>query len=211
MQGPCGGVARAGRTYTSFSPGVNTIVLAEAIYHAGSPWSIQLALNNDTTVYTLLDHIPQDEQSFFPTKDHPHLVRVDLVIPDIACQDCSLIMYNPMVRAGQLCSRQNANCSAYHSCANIKITGAQNPQEWAQSFTYNVPGWPYVSTPGVYSFESAPYNGSFPARYATQQTIGPCANYKWKDGKHEKHHPEGREWPEYIWSVIVMIFSLLSR
>lgn len=161
----------------------------------------------------LLDHIPQDEKHFSPTTDKPHIVRFDVTLPDIDCQDCALIMYNPMVNGGATCSRTSSTCSAYHSCANIRISGRQNLTLWAQSYSYSVPNWPFVATTGVYTQESAKYNGTFPAGYPEQKLIGPCAKFA-QDGKSDKDrdkHPEGRDWPGYIWSLLVMFVTLLSR
>lgn len=152
-------------------------MIAESIYHAGSPWSIQLALESDTDVYTLLDHIPQDSTSKSPSASNPHIITVNVDIPNINCPNCALILYNPMISGSDWCTRGWTNCSAYHSCANVQIEGTLAPAAWATSYTYTAPEGPFAGTLGIYQSHSSEYNGTFPMN-AYADYLGTCADFQ---------------------------------
>lgn len=153
-------------------------MIGEIIFHSGSPWSIQLALGDDSDVYYLLDHIPQNSVFQSASSSSPHVFNVNIEIPNINCTDCALIMYNPMTSGSTTCTRANGACSAYHSCANIKIAGDQDPATWASSYNYNPSGWSYTTkTLGSYSSESDTYVGTFPSGQSNKTTTGVCASF----------------------------------
>lgn len=129
-------------------------------------------------MYYLLDHIPQNSAIQSPSTSNPHVFSVNVEIPNINCTDCALIMYNPMVSGSTECTRTNGACSAYHSCANIQISGSQNPTTWASSYTYAPSGWTYTTKAlGSYSSESATYSNGFAAGQSNKTTVGACAGF----------------------------------
>jgi len=133
--------------YTTLTPGVNTIRVTEAMNHNGAPFRLAMSYDSDDSYdqLVLLDHIPHYD---YQNPNANTSLFIDVVIPDISCQRCSIQIMS--VVGGGCCEYPFANegsetCgTVYHSCANIVITGATPVIDWAQKYHYTGPCGPYA-------------------------------------------------------------------
>jgi len=157
------------------APGPMTIVWEEAIGHIGAPFRISLSQeNNDSLACVLLDHIPHNDESKPNYNDPSTYVpyRITLIIPDVACNKCSIQLANPMtdkIPNGTSCTDPGTCASVYHSCANVIITGSVPMDQIKCPVPSDWP--PSVLVPGTYTQESALWVNSwlalFPASFTT--------------------------------------------
>ena len=171
--GPCGVAGDDGSDYYAatdaieIAPGPMTIVWQESIAHAGAPWRFSLSGDgNDLEECILLDHVPHSPTSSptFSNEGSWTLYNLTIVIPDVACEKCSLHLTNPMTdKIGSAAYANGAGCcdpgdsgctstsnpaqcsSVYHSCTvPLKITGSTPrssfvcpslPTDWPTTWT----------------------------------------------------------------------------
>eukprot|EP01129_Flabellula_baltica_P014817 TRINITY_DN7212_c0_g1_i1.p1 TRINITY_DN7212_c0_g1~~TRINITY_DN7212_c0_g1_i1.p1 ORF type:complete len:287 (+),score=47.11 TRINITY_DN7212_c0_g1_i1:31-861(+) len=178
---PCGGDAfwSPGDAVTVLSPGINTISLYETIPHDGSPFRVALSVNSDDYYedLVLMDHIPD-----WVGPSGSKYMYIDVEIPDIDCEYCSIQVFNPMTdknEDGSCCEYPEGGdgCvnSLYVSCANIRINGTQDVTEWANSYHYMGVCGPYASEVGTWDpYElGGKYNSS-----GTTLIFPNCAGYQ---------------------------------
>jgi len=170
----------------TLAPGLNTISWEESVGHLGAPYRIVLSQeNNDAEVCVLLDHIPHNEDSKPNINDPSTYVRyyVNVNIPDVKCDKCSIHMAFPMtdkILKGSYCTDPqgtNPCASVYHSCGNVVITGKLPidqavcaPQaDWPQR---NLPPNNYTQEPATGGWANGWLVG-YPTDIITP--VGPCA------------------------------------
>jgi len=170
----------------TLAPGLNTISWEESIGHLGAPFRIVLSdENNDSEACTLLDHIPHNDDSHpdynDPTTYVPYYINV--VIPDVKCDKCSIHMAFPMtdkITKGTYCTDPNGSnpcLSVYHSCGNIVITGTQSMD--AVKCTPQS-DWPNAKFPANnYTQESGTWAKGWPVGYPSDiiSPSGYCADH----------------------------------
>jgi len=157
---PCGPYSFGTGTLTTIAPGNYTVVWTENEDHMGAPYVIVLSYYDDNHPLVLLDNIPHNPGPA------PKKYALDIVIPDINCNQCALQMFSPMVDIipnGTSCTYPtgiNVCPSVYHSCADIKIIGKNSVESFVNGYKYTNPScWENNanSTTGVYSPISAVY------------------------------------------------------
>jgi len=162
---PCGGDAFGTGTITTIAPGNYTVVWNETISHLGAPYVIAISYYDDFHTLILVDQIPFNPNGSVPGPIQK-IYGFNINVPDIDCPQCALHMYNPMVDkipVNTSCPYPNGDnkCfSVYHSCADIKITGKNTIESFANSYSFSFPScWqknpPVVS--GIYSRIQANY------------------------------------------------------
>ena len=116
------------------SPGWQVVRFKETINHEGAPFRIALTIGGSDSRYSdfvLLDHIPHNDASSTTPKEY--LVAVQ--IPDIACDHCALQLIQvmtdkfdfPCANPDGLATSCGNPSYAYFSCANIQISGHEDP------------------------------------------------------------------------------------
>ena len=99
--GPCGTAGDDGSAYygatdaIEVAPGPFTIVWEESIAHQGAPWRFSLSGDgDDLEECILLDHVPHNPDSNPDFDDESTYTQysVTLIIPDVACEKCSIHM-----------------------------------------------------------------------------------------------------------------------
>jgi hypothetical protein len=215
--GPCGGETDQFSPNATLvvSPGPFTVQWEESITHEGAPFRISLSSDGrDTdTLFSkscvLIDHIPHNDETSPSVllESTYELYSLTINIPDVACERCSLQIFNAMTDKiggagspnGTGCTYPGGTCSSvYHSCTlPIKITGRtprkdykctdKNPLDWPTSWI----GDKGVAVPaierGVYRRESSPWKNGLllgvPTRYRTivNTTNSRCLNFDYVD------------------------------
>jgi len=146
---PCGGIG-PGTQITTIAPGNFTVVWEETISHTGAPYVIAISYGDDNHPLLLADNIPNNPLGATPKK-----YAFTIVIPDIACDKCTLEMYNPMtdsLPSGTTCTyppgSANQCLAVYHACADIKISGKGDVQNFANNYKFQYPScWVQNPTP----------------------------------------------------------------
>jgi len=141
---PCGADSFfGGQPTTTIAPGTYTLHWEEFINHDGSPFRIALSIGSDDNYeeHILVDHLPHMDVSGYTQ------YYFNITIPNINCPRCGLQLVNPMtdkISSGSCCEYPTATVnpvcfSVYHSCANIVITGTQDPATWTPPATQRGP------------------------------------------------------------------------
>jgi hypothetical protein len=116
--GPCGSTPKPAVATTTYVSGSTIpIQITEVIDHPGK-YLLYLSTANDTNFLPYQFPIVPDIQG----GTLPHTYNVNITLPSITCDNCTLQMMQSM-------EEDPANPSYYYSCADIKLTsaGAPNP------------------------------------------------------------------------------------
>jgi len=150
----------AGQQVNTIAPGLFQLQWEEFVNHPNTPFRIALSVGDDSNYdnWILVDHLPHMGYS-----GGSAMFYYNITIPDINCPKCSLQLINPMtdkISQGTCCSypvKKDVDLclSVYHSCANLIITGTQDPMTYQHQ---------NVQTSPIYRRETTVWN-----------TIGPLA------------------------------------
>jgi len=182
----------------TIEPGPFRVVFEESVFHTGAPFRIALSgdgSDSDASTCVLLDHIPHNDNVptrpfiYNPSSYIPYAITVE--IPDVACEQCSLLLVNPMTDKigvdgapnGQGCTDPNGTCfSVYHSCTlPFRIAGstprseyvcpAALPDDWPLNWTGDEGVAVDASTPGVYRREASVWELDDEEEFYLLQTV----------------------------------------
>ncbi|RUS75972.1 hypothetical protein EGW08_016254, partial [Elysia chlorotica] len=166
---------------TDLEPGLFTVYFEETKFIKGSPFRIILLDNSEINFEDgnitdsleiekksclLLDHIPHNDHAVISDRclkkgnEYPLGIcaessyYITVRIPDVSCEDCSLIVQQvdvPTVNAVCDLNKRNdsiGNCYVFTSCARVRIRptvdGLGNDLSVCENYLDNIPGdWPY--------------------------------------------------------------------
>jgi len=147
-----------GQNITTISPGILTVHWEEFVYHQATPFRIAISVGDDSNYdnWILVDHLPHMNYTGGFGQFY-----YNITIPNINFPKCGLQLINPMtdkIPQGSCCSypeeKYDPLCnSVYHSCANIRITGTEDPS--------------------TFQFVNNQIKGSYKRESTTWQSFGP--------------------------------------
>jgi len=148
-----------GQPINIIAPGKQTIQFRGSVNpdeksHDSSPFRVALSIGGDDDFdkYVLVDHVPHNNLEVINKTTVYY--NYTITIPNINCTKCALNLINIQtysLGSGRCCSYppSSTNASqtcekAFHSCANLVITGTQSVDAWKSTYKYTGPCGDYT-------------------------------------------------------------------